>query len=72
VLRDQNATVLLFRDAAMRRPIDVVAWMNTRAPFPSGRTEPLDNVVPLARFARASRGDARRTWCGGPPDGEAA
>jgi hypothetical protein len=72
VLRDENATVLLFRDAAMRRPIDVVAWMNARAPFANGSTEPLSNVVPLARFARASRGGVRRTWFAGPPEGEAA
>jgi hypothetical protein len=29
---------------------------------------PRDNVVPMARFARASH----RTWSGGPPEGEAA
>lgn len=72
MLREENATVLPFRDAAMRRPIDVVAWMNTRPPFPSGPATSLDNVVPLARFARACRGVACETWFEGPPEGEAA
>lgn len=72
MLREENATVLPFRDAAMRRPIDVVAWMNTRAPFASEPKDAVDNVVPLARFARASRGGARRAWFGGPPEGDAA
>jgi hypothetical protein len=68
LLRKENATVLPFRDAAMRRPIDVVAWMNTRASSASGTTDALDNVVPMARFVRASR----NTWFAGPPEGEAA
>jgi hypothetical protein len=69
VLREENATVLPFRDAALRRPIDVVAWMNTRSPFPSGPAMTLDNVVPLTRFARGVAGE---TWFEGPPEGEAA
>jgi hypothetical protein len=72
VLREENATVLPFRDAAMRRPIDVVAWMNTRAPSASEPPDALDNVIPLARFAHASRNLTCSTWSGGPPEGDAA
>jgi hypothetical protein len=71
VLREENATVLPFRDAALRRPIDVVAWMNSHAPAPQTANAP-DNVIPLAGMARSSRRARRRFWCGGPPDGEAA
>ena len=71
MLREENATVLLFRDAALRRPIDVVAWMST-APRATDSGDALDNVIPLARFARASRrGDCQGSF-GGPPEGEAA
>jgi hypothetical protein len=72
VLREENATVLPFRDAALRRPIDVVAWMNTRASSATESRVALDNVIPMARFARASRRGAHRTWFAGPPEGEAA
>jgi hypothetical protein len=72
VLRDENATVLPFRDSALRRPIDVVAWMNTHAPQDPESVDARDNVIPLARFSRASRRGACRTWLGGPPEGEAA
>ena len=71
MIPEENATVLLFRDAALRRPIDVVAWMNTerlRAIEPGDAT---DNVVSLARFARSSR-TYRCLPFGGPPEGEAA
>jgi hypothetical protein len=71
VLREETATVLPFRDSALRRPIDVVAWINTHAPL-AGDASELDNVIPLARFARATRRGERRTWFGGPPGGEAA
>ena len=72
MLREENATVLLFRDSALRRPIDVVAWMNTDAPHQAESTDALDNVVPLARSARSRRRDSWQTWLGGPPEGEAA
>jgi hypothetical protein len=71
VLREENATVLPFRDAALRRPIDVVAWMNSHAPAPQAVDAP-DNVIPLTGLARSSSRARRRFWCGGPPDGEAA
>jgi hypothetical protein len=71
VLREENATVLLFRDSALRRPIDVVAWMNTHAPHQTESTEAKDNVIQLARFSRSRRGSCQ-TWLGGPPEGEAA
>jgi hypothetical protein len=66
VLQEENATVLPFRDAALRRPIDVVAWMNSHAPAPRAGDAP-DNVIPLARSSRA-----RRRFWRGPPEGEAA
>ena len=71
VLREENATVLPFRDAALRRPIDVVAWMNSHAPAPQAGDAP-DNVIPLTGPAHSSRRARRRFWCGGPPEGEAA
>lgn len=69
MLREEDAIVLPFRDSALRRPIDVVAWMNA-LPYQPDFEAP-DNVVPLARFARSRRGRCR-TWLGGPPEGEAA
>ena len=69
VLREENATVLPFRDSTLRRPIDVVAWMNAHAPRQTEPTDAKDNVIALARSARRGRG---RTWFGGPPDGDAA
>lgn len=72
MLRAENATVLQFRDSAMRRPIDVVDWMNTHAPHEPEPVDAHDNVIALARFSRTSRRDACRTWLGGPPEGEAA
>ena len=72
MLRDENATVLPFRDSALRRPIDVVAWKNTQTPLQTEATDEQDNVVALARFARSRRSASCRTWIGGPPDGEAA
>ena len=71
MLQEENATVLMFRDSALRRPIDVVAWMNTHLPYQPDATEAPDNVVPLARFARARRGGCG-TWLGDPPEGDAA
>ena len=72
MLREENATVLQFRDSAFRRPIDVVAWMNTHVPSDAESTEAPENVVPLARFARSRRRGSCRTWLEGPPEGEAA
>jgi hypothetical protein len=72
VLQEENATVLMFRDSALRRPIDVVAWMNTQAPQQATSADATDNVVPLARFARSQRRGSGRTWFEGPPEGEAA
>ena len=72
MLREENAPVLPFRDSALRRPIDVVTWMNTHAPYQAESTDAPDNVVPLARFARSRRRGNGRTWFEGPPEGEAA
>ena len=71
MLREENAIVLPFRDSALRRPIDIVAWTNTHLPYEPDSTETPANVVPLARFA-GSRNDGWRTWLDGPPEGEAA
>ena len=68
MLRDENATVLPFRDSTMRRPIDVVAWMNAHAPRQTEPTDAKNNVVALSRSARRGR----RTWFAGPPEGDAA
>jgi len=67
VLQEENATVLPFRDSALRRPIDVVAWTNTHLPYQPDASETPDNVVLLARFARSRRGSCP-TWLGGPPE----
>ena len=71
MLREENATVLPFRDAALRRPIDVVAWVNSHTPAPQpGALR--DNVIPLTHLGRTSRRARRRFGCDGPPGGEAA
>jgi hypothetical protein len=72
VLRDENPTVLPFRDAALRRPIDVVAWMNLGSPPAAERPESHENVVSLELFARAGRRNGRARWLGDSPGGEAA
>jgi len=72
VLRDNNATVLQFRDSALRRPIDVVAWMKMASPTAPERADLYDNVVPFTAFARAAGRDSRLPWSGGFPGGEAA
>ena len=70
MLREENATVLPFRDAALRRPIDVVAWMNSHAPA-AQPGDARDNVIPLTHLAAVAPCAApllvRR-----PPGGEAA
>ena len=71
MLREENATILPFRDAALRRPIDVVAWVNSHAPSTQA-DELRDNVIPLTHVARSPRRARRRFWCGDPPGGEAA
>jgi hypothetical protein len=69
MLREDQATVLPFRDAAVRRPIDVVAWINTYTPRPAQPGEVRGNVIPLGSSARLTR---RRRWCSGPSGDEAA
>jgi hypothetical protein len=64
VVRDENATVLLFRDSALRRPIDVVAWMSTHAPREPEPRDARDNVIPL-RLCGSSRPTSRLA---GPPE----
>jgi len=70
VLRDENATVLPFRDSALRRPIDVVAWMTPDSWPVTKYVESHDNVVSLAPFTRAAFRGA--PWSDGSPGGEAA
>ena len=72
MLRDENTTVLPFRDAALRRPIDVVAWMNTYAPREPEPVDAQDNVIPFTRPTRSSRPSGYRTWLADPPEGDAA
>lgn len=72
MFQQHNATVLPFRDSALRRPIDVVAWTKTYELRTTASTDAPDNVVPLARFARTTRRGGSRTWLAGPPEGEAA
>jgi hypothetical protein len=67
---NQSGTVLLFQDAALRRPIDLVALMSDHAPQDAG--DEIENVVSLARFARSSRRARARRLLTGPPEGEAA
>jgi hypothetical protein len=69
VLQIDQATVLPFRDAARRRPIDVVAWMKTYTAPPTQPGELRGNVIPLGTSARLTR---RRRWCSGPSGDEAA
>ena len=67
---EENATVLLFRDAALRRPIGVVPPASMERPGGAAQNAPAD-VISLARFARSRR--ARRAlWQAPPPEGEAA
>ena len=70
MIAEHGATVLPFSDALLRAPKD----RNSQRPG-SDRSPidgPLpDNVVVLARFARARRA-RRHQWLGGPPEGEAA
>ena len=68
-----SATVLPFRDSALRRPVDVVARTNPQAP--SSAESPVDemqNVVSLAHFERFSRRTGRRRSLADPPEGDAA
>ena len=69
MLQEDKATVLPFRDASLRRPIDIVAWMNTHTRRPAQPGEVRGNVVPLGSSARLA---GRRRWCGGPSGDEAA
>ena len=71
MLREDTATILPFRDAALRRPIDLVRWTNSHAP----EAEPhaaADNVIPLIRLGHPARRAARRFFRGGPTGGDAA
>ena len=72
MLRHDTAKVLPFRDSALRRPIDLVARMNTGLPQASEAADASDNVIALRRFSHASGRGGCRTWIDGPPDGEAA
>ena len=75
MLSEETAQVLLFRDAALRRPIDVVAFMNATAPLTLVSNQTPDNVVPLplGRFVPSQGRARRRRWHAGPPaGGEAA
>jgi hypothetical protein len=71
---NQSGTVLPFQDAALRRPIDVVALAQRGGAVLTDEDHGSmpDNVVSLARFARGAARARRRYWLGGPPEGEAA
>jgi hypothetical protein len=70
LLREHNATVLPFRDARMRRPIDVVAYMDRETPLKAVPEAAALNIISLAAFAGSSRG--RGGSRGGRPEGDAA
>jgi len=72
MLGEHNATVLPFRDSALRRPIDIVASKDIHGPDEPARISGRDNVVPLARSTRSRRFRTCSPWLEGPPDGEAA
>lgn len=69
MISDHSATVLPFADALLRAPRKA-----SGAPEPR-RTPDADlpdNVIVLARFSHRAHRGQRRSWRGGPPDGEAA
>ena len=70
MITENTATVLPFRDAALRAPIDLAAARLALRHEPAGESLP-DNVIVLARFARSAR-RTRRFVLAPPPDGEAA
>jgi hypothetical protein len=66
-----TAVVLSFRDAALRRPIDVGASRGSRR-FSGNRDPATDNVIPLAAFRNASRRSLTDMDLDPLPGGEAA
>ena len=69
MITEKSATVIPFRDAALRAPIDLAAARLALRHEPAGESLP-DNVIVLASFARSSW--RARRFLAPPPDGEAA
>jgi hypothetical protein len=67
-----TATILPFRDAALRQPIELARATRVAPEDVVPLTPPPDNVVVLAPFARSSRRALRPFHLGPPPEGEAA
>jgi hypothetical protein len=64
-----TATILPFKDGALRRPIELPRSVSPNA---APLVPPPDNVIVLARFARSSRRALRPFHLGSPPEGDAA
>jgi hypothetical protein len=65
-----SATVLPFRDAALRAPADLAGHRRAPDHEPAGSRARVDNVVVLAHFARRQR--RPKHFFTFPPDGAAA
>lgn len=69
----QTATVLPFRDAALRRPHELTRASRVASASEAASLGPApDNVIVLASFARSARRALRQFQLGPPPEGEAA
>jgi hypothetical protein len=71
VFERPSATILPFRDAAIREPIDLTLYRAEHQAATAGEGAAADNVVVLAQYARRGR-RFRRVLLAPPPDGEAA
>lgn len=68
-----KATVLPFKDAALRRPHEHDRAPRAVSPAETASLEPLpDNVIVLASFARSARRALRPFQLSSPPGGDAA
>ena len=68
-----TATVIPFKDAALRRPHELARASRAVSPADSASLGPLpDNVIVLASFARSARRALRPFELSSPPGGEAA
>ena len=71
MIERHSATVLPFRDAALRAPIDLTRYRDAHPRQTGDHGVACDNVVSLAQFSGRGR-RARRFIFAPPPDGEAA
>jgi hypothetical protein len=67
-----RATVLPFKDAVLRPPIEFARVARAVSPDAASLGPPPDNVVVLASFARSARRALRQFHLDSPPEGEAA